>query len=268
MRPRRRVETCQESLLAQRNGKATFCSPSDEKVLPAASTIKPEEREFVVDSGASMHLVSRKDLTSADLETGRISKKSDDAGSTLQRGANKRRGNSVCLGVGFLRDSKFFLRTDRQFFHSENSAKIRGKITCGQKPHLIKNGRKIDCNTVNYVPFVAPGLLTSSSTSSSPPPPTSSSEESVAPTEHPASTRSESVSEEQQGNLSHGPAETETLTKKDDNEQVRGNLSPDLPEWLQESRHMNYPQSREQKWHRVNAVFILLSRRTEIAISA
>ena len=53
--------------------KATFCSPSDEWVLPAASAIKPEEREFVVDSGASMRKVSRKDLDSAELETVRIS---------------------------------------------------------------------------------------------------------------------------------------------------------------------------------------------------
>ena len=40
----------------------------------AASTIKSEEREFVVDSGASMHMVSKRDLNSAELETMRISK--------------------------------------------------------------------------------------------------------------------------------------------------------------------------------------------------
>ena len=28
-------------------------------------TLKPEEREFVVDSGASMHMVSKKDLSKA-----------------------------------------------------------------------------------------------------------------------------------------------------------------------------------------------------------
>ena len=32
--------------------KATFYSPAEEWVLPAASTKEPEEREFVVDSGA------------------------------------------------------------------------------------------------------------------------------------------------------------------------------------------------------------------------
>ena len=42
--------------------------------LPAASTIQPEEREFVVGSGASMHNVSRKDLNSAELGTARASK--------------------------------------------------------------------------------------------------------------------------------------------------------------------------------------------------
>ena len=34
-----------------------------------ASTLKPEEREFVVDSGASMHMISKKDLNSAEMET-------------------------------------------------------------------------------------------------------------------------------------------------------------------------------------------------------
>ena len=43
--------------------------------MPAASTIKPEEREFVVDSGAIKHMVSKRDLNSAELETMRISKR-------------------------------------------------------------------------------------------------------------------------------------------------------------------------------------------------
>ena len=42
--------------------------------MPAASTINSEEREFVVDSGASMHMVSMKDLNEAELETVRIPK--------------------------------------------------------------------------------------------------------------------------------------------------------------------------------------------------
>ena len=38
----------------------------------------------------------------------------------------------------------------------------------GQKPHLIKDGIRIICNTENFVPIVVPGLTSSSSTSSSP----------------------------------------------------------------------------------------------------
>ena len=37
----------------------------------------------------------------------------------------------------------------------------------GQKPHLIKNGIRIICNTENFVPIVVPGLSSSSSGSSS-----------------------------------------------------------------------------------------------------
>ena len=37
----------------------------------------------------------------------------------------------------------------------------------GQKPHLIKDGIRIICNTENFVPFVVPGLSSSSSASSS-----------------------------------------------------------------------------------------------------
>ena len=47
--------------------RATFFSLSENRCLPA-STLKPEEREFVVDSGASMHMISKKDLSDAEME--------------------------------------------------------------------------------------------------------------------------------------------------------------------------------------------------------
>ena len=49
--------------------KTTFFSPSENWCLPAPSTLEPEEREFVVDSGASMHMISKKDLNSAEMDT-------------------------------------------------------------------------------------------------------------------------------------------------------------------------------------------------------
>ena len=48
--------------------RATFFSPSENWCFPA-STLKLEEREFVVDSGASMHMISKKDLSDADMDT-------------------------------------------------------------------------------------------------------------------------------------------------------------------------------------------------------
>ena len=48
--------------------RATFFSPSENRCLPASNR-KPEEREFVVDSGASMHMISKKDLSDAVMDT-------------------------------------------------------------------------------------------------------------------------------------------------------------------------------------------------------
>ena len=46
--------------------RATFFSPSENRCL-SASILKLEEREFVVDSGASMHMISKKDLSDAEI---------------------------------------------------------------------------------------------------------------------------------------------------------------------------------------------------------
>ena len=81
------------------NDKPTFYSPAAEWVLPAASTKEPEEREFVVDSGASMRMVSKKDL--GDHED---IKNSDDGDDGQRRGANKRSSNGIRQRIGFIRD--------------------------------------------------------------------------------------------------------------------------------------------------------------------
>ena len=74
MRPWQGMESCQKKFTLKFEDKATCYSPSDKWIMLAASTVKPEEREFVVDYGASTHMVSNKDLNSAELETMRISK--------------------------------------------------------------------------------------------------------------------------------------------------------------------------------------------------
>ena len=67
--PRSSVEAGQKCVLKlKEHERATFFSPSENRCLPA-STLKPEEREFVVDSGASMHMISKKDLRDAEMDT-------------------------------------------------------------------------------------------------------------------------------------------------------------------------------------------------------
>ena len=48
-------------LKLREKNKAAFFSPSENRCLPA-SNLKPEEREFVLDSGASMHMISKRTL--------------------------------------------------------------------------------------------------------------------------------------------------------------------------------------------------------------
>ena len=96
----------------------------------------------------------------------------------------------------------------------------------GQKPQLIKSGRRIKCNTANYVPIFVSGLSTGSSSSATPTSPTSLPQEAEIPTQYSASTISESASgiERVRG---ENPSQN-------DNERVRGNPFLDLPQWLEE----------------------------------
>ena len=152
--------------------------------MPAASTINSEEREFVVDSGASMHMVSKKDLNSAESDTAKISKSPTmvvpASGEVLAKEE----------ATVYVRELDLFVTV--MFLEHTPAALPLGKLceefgysyhwTSGQKPHHIKNGKKFHCGTSNYVPFV--GLSTSSSTSSSPTSPTSLSQETVTDTEN------------------------------------------------------------------------------------
>ena len=61
----------------------------------------------------------------------------------------------------------------------------------GQKPHLIKSGIRIQCNTENFVPIVVPGLSMSSSSSSHP---STSMTPSRQESNHPTSSSSSSTS--------------------------------------------------------------------------
>ena len=145
--------------------KATFFSPFDEWILPAASTIKPGEENFVEDSGASMQMVSRKDFNSAEWESVRVSWSPTTVITTNGEVLTKEEATvyvrelDLFVTVMFLGDippvlSLGNLCDDHGFNYLRTS---------GQTPHLINNGKKIECNTANCVPFVVPSLWTSSS---------------------------------------------------------------------------------------------------------
>ena len=114
----------------------------------------------------------------------------------------------------------------------------------GQKPHLIKNGIRIQCNTETFVPIVVPGLSSSSSSSSHPSTsmtpsrqecnhPPSSSNSSTSPTTTVSSDSGTREREDLSGIDSHPvPVSSSHVERKE-----RGDpLCCDIPERLQEFR--------------------------------
>ena len=186
--------------------KTAFFSPSENRCLPAPSTLKPEEREFVVDSGASMHMISRKDLNSAELET--LTTSGSPTIVITANGEVQTHGEAtvyvkeldIFLTMKVLEDTPAVLSLGKLCDEHGHSYEWIN----GQKPHLIKIGIQIQCNTENFVPILVLGLSTSSSSSllSSTPVtpsrqeidhPTSSSSSSTSPTMTSSTVSSDSV---------------------------------------------------------------------------
>ena len=148
--------------------RATFFSPSENRCLPA-SNLKPEEREFVVDSGASMHMISKKDLSEAEMDT--LTKSCSPTIVITANGEVQTQEEAIV----YVKELDMFLTM--KVLENTPAVLSLGKLCDengysyelinGQKPHLIKNGIRIICNTENFVPIVVPGLSSSSSGSSS-----------------------------------------------------------------------------------------------------
>ena len=148
--------------------RATFFSPSENRCLPA-STLKPEEREFVVDSSASMHMISKKDLNSAEMET--LTKSCSLAIVITANGEVQTHEEAIV----YVKEMDIFLTM--KVLDNTPAVLSLGELCDengysyewinGQKPHLIKDGIRIICNTENFIPIVVPGLSSSSSGSSS-----------------------------------------------------------------------------------------------------
>ena len=148
--------------------RATFFSSPENRCLPA-STLKPEEREFVVDSAASMHMISKKDLNDAEMDT--LTKSCSPTIVITANGEVQTREEAavyvkeldIFLTMKVLENTPAVLSLGRLCDENWYSYEWIN----GQKTHLIKNGIRILCNTENFVPIVFPGLSSSSSTSSS-----------------------------------------------------------------------------------------------------
>ena len=117
----------------------------------------------------------------------------------------------------------------------------------GQKPHVIKNGIRIQCNTEHFVPIVVPGLSSSSSGSSSTSK-TPSKQESHSSSSSSFSPSSPTVSEtqtrERQDRINSDISPVQVSNSVDDRSGQpdettidRGNsFDSEIPEWLQEFR--------------------------------
>ena len=148
--------------------RATFFSPSENRCL-LASNLKLEEREFVVDSGASMHMISKKDLSVAEVDTLTKSCSSTIVITANGEARTHEEATVYVKELGIFLTMKVLENTPAVLSLRKLCDEIGYSYEWinGQKPHLIKNGIRIICNTENFVPIVVPGLSSSSSGSSS-----------------------------------------------------------------------------------------------------
>ena len=122
MCPRRRVKIGQDNLQNSKKRTQIPCSH-----FPT-NGVSQSQREFVVDSGASMHMLSRKDLNSAELETVRVYK-SPTTVVTANGEVQTKEEATV-----YVKDLDFFVtvsvsKIHRPFSHSENFTRITDILT-------------------------------------------------------------------------------------------------------------------------------------------
>ena len=122
------------------------------------------QREFVVDSGASMKMVSKRDVHSAELEPVRTSRNptmvmtANGEVQTREEATENVKELDLFVTVMLLEETPAVLSLGKL-------CEVMGILTTGpavKKPHLTKNGKRIHCEISNDVQFVVPGLSTSS----------------------------------------------------------------------------------------------------------
>ena len=252
--PHQRSPTAIAPKFEDRSQEETECLlVSGNRCLPA-STLKPEEREFVVDSGASMHMISKKDLSNAEMDT--LTKSCSPAIVITANGEVQTHEEAIV----YVKELDMFLTM--KVLENTPAVLSLGKLCDkngysyewinGQKPHLIKDGIRIICNTENFVPIVVSGLSSSSSGSDSSTLRTPSRQESHSSSSSSSSFSSFTISEikltvtspqctcqlrlmTDQGNLMKPkPIKTKKQIKKETTIERGNPWDSEIPAWLQE----------------------------------
>ena len=132
--------------------RATFSSPENRCL--SASTLKPEERELDVDSRALMHVISKKDLNSAEMDT--LTKSCCPAIVITAKGEV---GTHDYVSKNWM--YSWLWNSSKNTSEVVSFGKLFDENGCsyewfnGQKK--IKTVIQKQCNTENFVPIVAPG---------------------------------------------------------------------------------------------------------------
>ena len=202
--------------------KTTFFSPTEKWCLPSPTKIKPGERELVAGSDASMHMISRKELYSAELETDDF-QVSDDSHNSQWRSADAWRGYSVCQRIGYFLTMKVLEDTPAVLSLGKlcDDHGYSCEWTSGQKPCLIKYGcsdtMQYGKQRSNRGPMVIDDFFFGTT------PPTSSPQESTSSTLVPASVECESADEKERWNPSSNPTKIPKPNKNKDHDKKRWN---------------------------------------------
>ena len=128
-----------------------------------------------------MHMVSKRDFHSAELETMRTSRSpttvmtANGEVQTREEATMYVKKMELFMTVVHLEETPAVLSLAKLCEDHEYTY----HCTSGQKPQLTKKGKKIDGNISNYVPLVVPSLSTSSSATPTPTSSKSSSQDSV-----------------------------------------------------------------------------------------
>ena len=147
VRPQRRMEPGKGYLLTQKKVTA------EAWVMPAPSPAKPEERHIVIDSGASMHMLTKNYLNSGELKTLKRSR----SPTTVVTASVEVQTNEEAQACAH--DLHIFVTV--QFLEDTPAVLSLGKLCrehgytyewpSGREPRLTKNGNQTFCRTENFV---------------------------------------------------------------------------------------------------------------------